>query len=84
MPGYGSLERIADEATRTVLKQAFDQIQTLQRELAALRSAALIKASTTDAGGLRLSNLAPGTASSDAVTLNQVRALIDQVKKATY
>lgn len=84
MAGYGDLNRIQDEPVRSVLKQAFDQIQILQREIAALRTAVLQKGTTIDVGGLRLTNGADATKETDVPTLRQVRDLVNQVKKATY
>jgi len=77
MAGYSYLSQVQDRAAQAALKAAFDQINALQTQLTQLQAQMLAKsASGIDCGSQRLTNVAPPTSDSDAVTVAVVRQLI--------
>lgn len=76
MPGFGSLNRIQDETTRTVLAQAFKQIQVVQRALTTLGEGVLTRGSPVDVEGERLIHVADPEDRTDAVNLRTLREYV--------
>lgn len=76
MAGYPHLMGVSDPATLKALKKAFDEIRTLQTQLAALQSAAVVNSANLNANGQRLVNLGDPQAETDAVTVRYLRQIV--------
>lgn len=77
MAGHPYLNQVKDPAAMAALRQAYDDIAELRRQLAALQAAALQNTASLNANSQRLINLGDATGDADAVNLRTAKKLID-------
>lgn len=78
MSGNAYANQLPQGPARSAILNLYAEIQRLNTRIAALEAVAVTKATTIDAGGLRVSNLAPPQAGTDAATVDFVRQVAQQ------